>query len=356
MEVLKQSVGIDVDSKKLKVCFRQSLENRVVKTRGSRAFNNTLTGFKSLVTWITKLNKHELEITITLESTGVYHENLIYYLTDHTKYHVQVIMGSVSNFYLKSLKNKSKTDKIDAAGLAQFGLERHLKAWTPVSQEMRQIKKISRERCRLVRECTIVKNQLHAELASYQPNKKTVTRYKQRIKFIDKQMDVVVKSLKSLVSKNEELKEKLRKVETIIGVGFITAITVIAELNEFKLFTNRSQVVSYCGYDVVVRESGTSVRGKNKISKKGNSYVRGILYLAAMSACRHDAHHKAYSRRIIEKTSLPMKGNVAIQRKLLLLIYTLFKNETVYDVTYADRMREIIQKQNQQKRLNESLV
>jgi len=331
MKVLKQSVGIDVDSKKLKVCFKQTLENGQKK-------------------------KQKLEITITLESTGVYHENLIYYLTDHTEYHVQVIMGSVSNFYFKSLKQKSKTDKIDAAGLAQFGLERQVKAWTPVSKEMRQIKKISRERSRLVREQTLVKNQMHAELASYCPNKKSVTRYKQRIKFIDKQKKAVLQSLKSLVDKNVELKEKIRKVETIKGVAFITAITVIAELNEFKLFTSRSQVVSYCGYDVVLKESGSSVRGKTKISKKGNSYVRGILYLAAMSACRFDAHHKAYSKRIIEKTSLPMKGNVAIQRKLLLLIYTLFKNNTVYDETYADKMRKIINKQKNQKMVSESLA
>lgn len=348
MDILKQNIGIDVDSKSLKVNFKQSFSDHKIKTKGSRTFKNTVAGFKQLFKWIEKLNKKQLKIHVTLESTGVYHENLIYYLTDHTAYHIQVIMGSVSNAYFKTLKSRAKTDKIDAAGLAQFGLERHMKAWTPVSEEMRQIKKLCRERCRLVKERTMVSNQLHAESASYRPNKKSVTRYNQRIKFISKQVDAIESSLEQLSNENEELREKLKKVQTIKGVGFITAITVIAELNEFKLFKNRSQVVSYCGYDVTIKESGTSVKGKTKISKKGNSHVRAVLYFAAMSACRFDAHHKAYYERIRNKTSISMKGNVAIQRKLLLLIYTLFKNDTVYDETYADKMRAIINKQRKQ--------
>lgn len=348
MEILKQNVGIDVDSKELKVSFQQSFRDHQIKTKGSRTFKNTVNGFKGLVKWIEKLNKKQLKIHVTLESTGVYHENLIYYMADHTDYHIQVIMGSVSNAYFKTLKKRIKTDKIDAEALAQFGLERFIEAWTPVSEEMRQIKKLCRERCRIIKERTIVSNQLHAECSSYRPNKNSVTRYKQRIKFITKQVQSIESSLHELSDKNEILKEKLEKVQTIKGVGFITAITVIAELNEFKLFNNRSQVVSYCGYDVTIKESGTSVRGKARISKKGNSHVRAVLYFAAMSACRFDEQHKAYYERIRNKTSIPMKGNVAIQRKLLLLIYTLFKNNTVYDETYADKMRAIIDKQKKQ--------
>ena len=93
-------------------------------------------------------------------------------------------------------------------------------------------------------------------------------------------------------------------------------------------------MVSYAGYDVVKNESGTSIRGKTKISKKGNSYVRHMLYMPAMSAVRSDQHHKAYYQRIVDKTNIKMKGNIAIQRKLLLLIYTLYKNNTPYIQNY----------------------
>ena len=118
---------------------------------------------------------------------------------------------------------------------------------------------------------------------------------------------------------------------TIKGVGFITAIGIISEFNGFILFKNRNQVVSFSGYDVIRKESGTSIQGKTKMSKKGNSYVRQMMYMAAMSAAIHDEHHKNYYTRIVDKTGLKMKASVAIQRKLLLLIYTIFKNEVKYD-------------------------
>ena len=110
----------------------------------------------------------------------------------------------------------------------------------------------------------------------------------------------------------------------------------------FSLFNNRNQVVSYAGYDVVLQQSGTSIKGKPKISKKGNSYIRAMLYMAAMSAVRYDEHHKAYYQRIVCKTGIKMKANVAIQRKLLLLIYTLFKNNVPYDPQHYLKLRDTI--------------
>ena len=93
---------------------------------------------------------------------------------------------------------------------------------------------------------------------------------------------------------------------------------------DLPLFTNRNQIVSYAGYDVIKKESGTSVNAPTKISKKGNSYIRQMLYMSAMSAARSDDHHKDYYQRIVCKSGIKLKANVAIQRKLLLLIYALF--------------------------------
>jgi len=94
-------------------------------------------------------------------------------------------------------------------------------------------------------------------------------------------------------------------------------------------------LVSYSGYDVVQRESGTSIKGKTRISKKGNRYIRNALYFPAMVACRHNETLKETYIRINRnnKTS-KMIGQVAIQRKLLVLIYTLWKNDTEFIENY----------------------
>ncbi|WP_198170323.1 transposase [Mucilaginibacter arboris] len=87
---------------------------------------------------------------------------------------------------------------------------------------------------------------------------------------------------------------------------------------------------SYAGYDVVQRESGTSIKGKTKISKKGNRYIRNALYFPAMVACRYNPVLKENYLRIIQKKTSKMIGQVAIQRKLLALMYTLWKNDTEF--------------------------
>jgi len=346
MNVVKQNLGIDVDSKELKVSFQQLMDDQSKKVKGSRTFKNNLKGFEYLEEWLKKKMSSDLVLNITMEATGVYYENLAYHFSEKENFKVHVVLPNTSKAYLKSLNLKSKTDEIDAKGLGQMGIERNLKTWMPMTSQMRTIRKIVRERIRLVKEKTMVSNQLHAESASYKPNAKSLVRYKERIDFLKQQIKSIKKELVQIVKQDENLRQRIDHVCTIKGVRFITAIGVIAEYKGFVLFSNRNQVVSFAGYDVTKNESGTSVRGKTKISKKGNSHVRQMLYMSAMSAARLDDHHREYYARIVNKTGIKMKGNVAIQRKLLLLIYTLFKNNKHYDPEHYLKTQQIVAPEN----------
>lgn len=346
MKTTKQNLGIDVDSKELKVSLNFMMADFSTKTKGSRTFKNTLNGFLALQKWLEKKRIKDLSLSITMEATGVYYENLAYFFHEKETYLVHVVLSNSSSAYFKSLKLKSKTDKIDAWGLAQMGLERKLSTWSPVSQQMRVIKKVVRERLRLIREKNMVTNQLHAELASYKPSPIVRKRYEKRAAFLEKQIKACEKDLKRFVDKDPELKEKIANVCTIKGVAFITAIGIVAEYNGFILFKNRNQVVSFAGYDVVQKESGTSIKGNGRISKKGNSFVRQMMYMGAMSAANNDPHHRAYYLRVVNKTNIKMKANVAIQRKLLLLIYTLFTKNEQYDPLHFLKVQNRLKSKN----------
>ena len=343
MKIIKQNLGIDVDSKELKISFQVLTADLSIKIKGRRTFKNTVKGFKDLEEWAEKKRVKDLALDLTMEATGVYYENVAYYFQEQSSYLVHVVLANTSNAYLKSLNFKSKTDEIDAQGLGQMGLERKLAIWKPVSVQMRDLKKLARERLRLLKEKTMVINQLHAEQASYDPSSTAFRRYKKRIDFLVEQVNEIEKELEQIVDKDPSLRQKIDHVCTAKGIGFITAIGVVAELNGFILFNNRNQIVSFCGYDVIKNESGTSIRGKTKMSKKGNSYVRQMLYMSAMSAAVHDEHHKAYYLRIVSKTGINMKANVAIQRKLLLLIYTLFTNNVPYDPLHFLKAQKRVQ-------------
>ena len=85
------------------------------------------------------------------------------------------------------------------------------------------------------------------------------------------------------------------------------------------------------------KQSGTSVKGKPRISKKGNKYLRKAMHMPALAAIRNDERFKAIFARIVSKHGIKMKAAVAVQRKLLEMVYTLYKNQMVYDKGYLTK-------------------
>lgn len=333
-EILRQNVGIDVSKDKLSVCFYELEKGLAKKIKGSRSFSNTPGGYEELVEWAQKRQVEGLVLGFALEATGVYHENVVYYLSDHG-YKVSVLLANQVKSYIASLNIKTKTDKVDAKALGQIGLERDLKAWKAPKAALRQLKQLSRERVSLLEERTMLSNKLHAMKSSYEYNRSSIFRLEGRIAFYDDQVKEVETHIEQVVNQDKELKEKIENICTIKGLGEISVLTILAETNGFELFSSRSQLVSYAGYDVVEKQSGTSVNGKTRISKKGNRFIRRVLHFPAISAARHEPIFKALYERVYDRTKIKMKGLVAVQRKLLIYIYTLYKKNEAFDPQFG---------------------
>jgi len=189
MKIHKQSVGIDIskDTFTANICSRDKGDNLFFSE--IKTFSNDTRGFNQCVRWVRKHTVPSVQTLYLMEATGVYYENLAYYFQEKESYLVHVVLPNASSAYFKSLKLKSKTDRIDAWGLAHMGLERKLVEWTPISEQMRDLKKIVRERLRMIREKNMVSNQLHAESASFKPSSVVCNRYKKRITFLEKQIN-----------------------------------------------------------------------------------------------------------------------------------------------------------------------
>lgn len=329
---ISQNVGTDISKDDFEVCFRTMEENRVLKIRGTRKFKNNKKGFEFFINWIEKKRLKDLELKITMEATGVYHEGLAYYLNEKG-YQVCIVLGNKSKSFAKSLNQKSKTDKIDAKVLSQMGLERNLKEWKPLSKGMRKLKKLSRHRVRLLDQKVVVNNQLHAERHSHSPEKGIMKSQRLLLKHISAEIKKVEKQIKEIIENDEVLSLHCKNICKIKGVGLITFATIIAETDGFSNFTSRSQLVSFVGYDVVYNQSGLQ-KGKTRISKRGNKYIRRALHFPALTAVKYEEKYKKLYKRIYEKGSEKMVGYVAVQRKLLTTIYALFKNNSAYEHNY----------------------
>jgi len=96
-------------------------------------------------------------------------------------------------------------------------------------------------------------------------------------------------------------------------------------------------LASYAGFDVKEKQSGTSVKGKPRISKRGNRHLRKAMHFPALGAIRRDERFKAIFARLVSKHGVKMKAVVAVQRRLLEMIYVLYKTGTSYDENYLQR-------------------
>ena len=347
--LLKCSVGIDVSKASLSACFSTiDTQQRVVHV-SNKTFSNTASGHKALLSWAKRLYEVSLKghseaqkglipLCYLMEATGVYYEVLAYFLHQESQQLSVLVPNKVKNF-AKSLDIKTKTDKVDAQTIAQMMLERQLSPWHPPSTCMNTLKHLTRERESLVEQKTAALNRLHALKIEAEPCKSSIKRINELVKFFDKQINATNKEINKTIDTDAILAQKVKNVTTIPGVGILVAATVIAETNGFENFNNRGQLVSYAGYDVVENQSG-QMEGKTRISKKGNAHIRRILHNASLSAVRYIPEIGNLQQRVFNTTKIKMKGYVAAQRKLLILIYTLYKNDSTFIHNYANQNTE----------------
>jgi transposase len=188
----------------------------------------------------------------------------------------------------------------------------------------------------------MAKNQLHAEQAEAFPNERSIFRVNERIKLLNSQEKEIKLEMAAVVKTDEKLVKKINLITSIPGIGKLTAVIALAETNGFELVKSKKQLVSYSGLDVKEKQSGTSVKGKPKISKRGNRHLRKAMHMPALTAIRNDERFKAIFVRLISKHGIKMKAVVAVQRKLLEMIYTIWKSKKPYDKAYLQKENAVM--------------
>lgn len=338
-KVVKQVCGIDVAQKELVVALGRLYDDLTPELYAHSSFSNNAKGFTALLGWVKRSVEPAIGLQYVMEATGVYHEAVAYFLARQQQQISIVLPNKISN-YIRTLEVKTVTDKTSSEAITRFGLERKLGNWTPPGPVYKKLRQLTRERDQLVQTRTMIKNQLHAEQSEAEPNKGTVTRVKKQIIFLDKQEQEIKAEISALVGQEEQVRKKVKQITSIPGVAMLTAVTVLAETNGFELVRSKKQLASYAGLDVKEKQSGTSVKAKPRISKKGNKYLRKAMHMPALAAIRHDERFKAIFARLVAKHGIKMKAAVAVQRKILELIYTIFKTEKTYDKAYLQKTRE----------------
>jgi transposase len=335
MEPIRYGVGLDVSMAKFDACLCAiDVEGRVV-VRATTHFKNDPSGFTQFTQWVQKHLKGRAAVSYVMEATGVYYEGLAWHLHEQNC-RVSVVLPNKAKKYKQALGLRTKTDKVDARALAQMAAEQALAQWRPLSKAFYELRPLTRHIEALSGSITRVKNQGHAQGFAHFENRGVVTALKEQLKLLEKQKQLFTKQVVGVIHSDEQLQAKCARILKIKGLGINSLAVVLGETGGFALFESIAQLVSYAGYDVVEDQSGKH-KGPTKISKQGNGHIRRILHMPALNVVGYEQPPFAsLYERIYQRSKVKMKAYTAVQKKLLILIYTLWKKDGAYDPAYRN--------------------
>jgi transposase len=295
-----------------------------------QCFDNNADGFKQLQMWLKE--QRAKAVHACLEATGLYGEELAHFLYLQG-YQVSVVNPARIKKYADSQLRRNKTDKLDARIIADFCRTQQPRLWTPPDAAWRALRDLVRHREDLITMRQQERNRLDAGVQAAV----VIENLKQHIAFLDAQLDDLDRQIKDHIDQHPDLKHQRDLLVSIKGISAKTAAVLLAEVRDFTAFENVRELVAYAGLNPAQYRSGSSVRGKTRISKQGNAAIRKALYMPALSAKRTNPLIKPLCDRLVLEGQPPMVAVVAAMRKLLHLSYGVLKTRTSFDPLYLSQ-------------------
>lgn len=274
-----------------------------------------------------------------MEATGYYHYQLAYFLVDNN------IAVSVENplsikRFIQMKLSRVKTDKSDAKMICLYGQERDLKLWAGYSKNQIQSLQMIRLLDTYTKQSTALKNKIQAEEVLGNPAKIVVNSLKRSLKNLQKESLIFETSLFELVKSDHQ--EILTKLESIPGIGRKTATMLVVLTDGFNRFESGAQLCSFCGLTPVIRQSGTSIKGRSRISKIGNAKLRNLLFMCSFTACKCNKACQAIYERITNKGKSKKLALIAVCNKLLKQAFAIAKSGVEYNESYRSAIPKMI--------------
>jgi transposase len=318
MESAKNYIGIDVS----KLTFDVALE--IDNTYQYHQFSNGQDGFKALITLIKLLESNCL---VVMEASGAYYLQLATYLYQQGV-SVSVINPLVIRRFCQMRLSRTKTDKKDARMIAEYGKAEQPGLWQPDPDYVLQLRQMQAAVEGLNKSRTCMVRQLEAFAYNTATSKDVAKSLQRAIAAIEKEICTLEQKMEQLVENYHE--SVYKHLQSIPGVGKKTAMMLIVATGAFQKFSNSKQLSVYFGLSPRIFESGTSVKGKSRITKMGMSRIRALLYICAWSAKRCNKACKELYDRLLAKGKSKRLALVAVANKLLKQAFAITNNNTPY--------------------------
>lgn len=292
-------------------------------------FKNKACGFKKFEKLL------DLDSHCVMEATGYYHYQLAYHLLELG------IKVSVENplsvkRYIQMKLSKIKTDKSDSKLICEYGQNTELKLWQGNTKVEMECLQIVRALATYTKQSTMLKNKLHGEAVLGEPSKSVVRSLKRNLKQVKQEAKKLEERLLMLVKQVHQ--EMLTCLQSIPGIGPKTAMMLVVLTGGFERFSSASQLCSYAGLTPVIRQSGSSLNTRARISKIGNQKLRNLLFMCSFNACKCNKACRDLYERLVAKGKSKKLALIAVCNKLLKQVFAITKSGLIYDDNYKSTL------------------
>lgn len=315
-------LGIDISKAKFDVALM--VADKIKKTH---VFENTPDGFKALSNWL--LKQGFTTVAACMEATGCYGDALATYLYDQGFIVSVVNPAQIKSFSGAQLK-RAKTDEADAKLIAEFYQKVCPTHWTPPPLHVRELQALVQRLFSLAQIEGQEQNRMDTAAAVIRPSIATV------LATIKAEIKSVEALIHGHIDRHPDLKDQSGLLESIPGIGKATIARLLAFIGDVQRFEHAKALAAFVGLNPTVHQSGSSVRGKPHLSKKGNSLLRRALYMPAIVARRYNPVIKEFADRLKKAGKPNMVIIGAVMRKLIHIIYGVLKSGRPFDPSLSE--------------------
>jgi transposase len=316
-------VGLDVSKDSIEVCLLRESGKAHFKQ-----FPNSSSGHSKLLRWAQHLDEGGTS-HFCMEATGSYSNAVALFLAE-AEQKVSVLNPARIHFFARCQGQGNKTDKADARVIAVFCRKEHPEVWRAAAPEIREL-------VALIRRYHAVQELLAQEKNRFQvpsQSKVVLTSIKRAIRFLEKESDGLKKQIREHLKGHHNLKRDAQLLQSIPGVGEITAWDVLAELPDISQFDSAQAVAAYAGLSPREHRSGSSVFKKTRLSKQGNARLRKAMYFPAVNALTWNPLVKAHYERLVAAGKIRMVALAAAMRKMLMICYGVLKHQQPFQADW----------------------
>lgn len=317
-------IGCDVASKTFEAALWLPLEDgefRKMKQIPVRQFLRTQEGMMEFIEWIDEHLDTDsgvpFQARVVMEATGKYSTELaVWMIAERPELSPAIINPETAHSFIKSLSLRNKTDKIDARALARYGAERMPAPYAPPTPQMAELRTLTRYRVSVIGMRVMESNRLSQSADSPKVSKFI----EKHIKFLKQLEKTFEREMEKAVAEMPEIQPDVEALDGIYGVGRITAISIIAEIGDLRRFEDGRQLTAFAGLSPRRNESGTSIHGKTRMSKKGSSRIRKILFMPSLAVIRGKNDMADCYHRLVMNGKKKIEAHGVVMRKLLLVM------------------------------------